>query len=315
MVEPNFTVLPPEPVSQEELSSDELSDAASPVPKGIRKYIGILSLNLQPSSIIGLKRIQKYSTWPMLLYFPLHSVNTLILPLIEPKSLPDKFLNTISEKIPSRILTSILLGSISIHLTSGIILRVSHWLYHKRQEKDDDIHSGRIARAKASGFRPFLQTEDTSQQAIGLSGGVLGYIIGFKKRFNHAPIVVSGYLLLPFLIYHLLILKYLPGTQIENNEKFQFIRWILQNTDKSIRWIGGIVPLAILVGSGTYHIGSGMVQYAGVKDLQRRRKMATAITLLISSGIIALARLARADRVLFINKHRFLDVFKSISFR
>ncbi|CAI4051973.1 Mcp1p SKDI_15G3690 [Saccharomyces kudriavzevii IFO 1802] len=238
---------------------------------------------------------QKISVLPMALYFPLHAANTLITPAISPDSAPDDVLMMVREILPS-ITTKLLVAGITLHISAGVLFRiVKNW--------------NSISRKKSNHFK-ISEKQDLSQDAIGLTGGVSGYLFGLYKTFRIPPQVISGYILVPVLIYHFLIMKWVPNS-ISTEVDFASIKQLLSSKNIWWKWLGGFVPLVILIESSVYHIGSGFCRYLGVKRMTARKKWSTTINLLALVGLVSLVRLMRADSTK-LGPNQFQGIFKKI---
>lgn len=266
-------------------------------PYNSKKFLGLPIYSISSRSvIIGLRTVQKYSVLPVVAYFPLHAVNTLIIPSLSPSSAPDDVLMMVRELLPS-FTTKLLVSSSLIHVGSGLILRLwqlwsssalslSKRSHHSRHKGEEHI------RLKDA-------SERNSQRVIGLIGGLSGYFVGFNKNFRVSPQVISGYIMLPFLAYHLGIMKFIPdSSNMFIDIDFNFIKWLLSNEDWKIRWLGGILPLSLLIWSGTYHIFAGMCQYLRIKDILKRRKWSNFITILVGSGLWGIYRLSKWPNII-----------------
>lgn len=71
------------------------------------------------------------------------------------------------------------------------------------------------------------------------------------------------------------------------------------------------MPLAILLESGVYHIGSGLCRYFGVRKMTSRKKWSTAINLLTLVGFVSLIRLMKEDSTK-LGPNQFEGIFKKI---
>lgn len=279
----SLTEVPPEPIDIKELPEDKYVQ---------KKILGIPLYPLSGRSVvIWLRRVQKYSTIPMAVYFPLHAVNTLIVPAISPHSAPDDVLMMVRELLPS-FTTKLLVVSLSLHLLSGVTIRI--WqLWSRIAAKDKRKHRHHHHR-KEKQLRLTDATERDSQRLIGLTGGLSGYFMGFNKEFTILPQTLTGYILGPLLAYHLAIMRFIPdSSKMYIDVDFNYVKWILQHDDWRIRWAAGIIPLSLLIWSGTYHIVAGICQYLKIKDISTRRKWSNFIIILSSSGLLAVYRLSK----------------------
>lgn len=257
-----------------------------------------------------IRKVQYLSAFPIGLYFPLHGINTLVVPAIAPSSAPDDVLMMVRELLPS-FTTKLLITSTCLHFGSGLILRVLHWIgrYNNSKPRSKD-------KKRQHGTEPDIhfeiqdESERISQRTIGLTGGLSGYYTGLKKNFRIAPQVLSGYVLAPLLTYHLYLMKLIPE-ELKTDVDFNYVKWILQNSNWQVKWIGGIIPLSMLIGFGTYHILAGMCQYLGITKLSSRKKWSNVITVGIVSGIFGLYRLAKQS-TLFMDSEQYLKVFQKL---
>ncbi|CAI4036520.1 hypothetical protein SMKI_15G3670 [Saccharomyces mikatae IFO 1815] len=293
----NLHEVPPEPIEPSSLS--HYDDIYTPKGDGNsnreKRIFGIPYPVSRRSCQRLLWNCQMISVLPMALYFPLHAANTLITPAISPDSAPDEVLMMVREILPS-VTTKLLVAGITLHVSAGILLRiVKNWNKPSRNKR----HHLKIT-----------PKQDLSQDAIGLTGGISGYLFGLYKNFRFPPQVVSGYILVPVLIYHLLIMKWIPNS-ISSEVDFASIKQLLSSKNKWWKWVGGLVPLAILLQSSVYHIGSGFCRYFGVEKMSSRKKWSTAINVLTLTGFVSLIRLMRADSTR-LSPNQFQGIFKKI---
>lgn len=224
-----------------------------------------------------LRMIQKWSLVPFGLFIPLHGINTLVLPVIEPSYAPNDVLMMIREITPQHG-SLFIWTSISLHVVSGLALRlinmVSPRTEKKRKEAITDIDS-----------------EQLNQRKIGLVGGLSGYFIGINKKLNYNPQVMSGWLLAPLVMFHGTLMKWIPnyaGVDID----FDYVKWLLSmDKDYIVRYGLGYIPLVSLMTFGTYHIVAGFVQFFRVRKLRARRRYLNLIVTLLSAGIFSVTRL------------------------
>lgn len=272
--------VPPEPIEVGEL----------PEPKDEpKKVFGVPLFPITKRTVVmGLRTVQKYSTIPMVAYFPLHAINTMLVPAISVDSAPNDVLVMIRELLPS-FTTKLLVTSFILHLGSGIVLRLwQNWTKFTTRKRRHHRHH------KEKQLKVTDAAERDSQRLIGLTGGLSGYFVGFNKRFTVSPQVLSGYILAPVLAYHLAIMKFIPdSSKFYIDVDFNFVKWTLQNDDWRIKWVAGLAPLSLLIYSGTYHIIAGICQYLRVRDLTKRRKWSNFILALTLSGLVAVYRLSK----------------------
>ncbi|QLL30935.1 hypothetical protein HG536_0A07500 [Torulaspora globosa] len=281
-----------DPISLKEIPPEPIEDGKAPeIRKEPKKLFGIPIYPVSNRSVVlGLRRVQKYSTIPIALYFPLHAVNTLVVPALSPGSLPDDVLMMVRELLPS-FTTKLLVASIALHLGSGAVLRI--WQTWK-QYVGSGKKGHRRHHRKEKQLRVTDAAERDSQRLIGLTGGLSGYFVGFNRRFSTSPQVLSGYILLPALGYHMAIMKFIPDSPgFYVDVDFSFVKWILQNDDWRIKWLAGIIPLSLLIYSGTYHIVAGACQYLQIRSLQARRQWSNVLFALTLSGLVAVYRLSK----------------------
>lgn len=293
----------PEPIDRSSLEDAEIESESKPS--------GIPFFPISKRGIsISLRRIQYFSVIPMSLYFPLHGINTLLVPPTSAGSAPDDVLMMIRELLPS-FTTKLLVTSLCLHFSSGLILRIWHWIssYNtiptSKNKKDSRTNRD---------LQFHLQEENgrDSQRTIGLTGGLSGYFTGFKKSFLLPPQIISGYVLAPLLTYHLYAMKLIPD-ELKTDVDFNYVKFILQNSNWQLKWIGGIIPLSLLIGSGTYHICAGMCQYMGIRKLSSRKKWSNVITVIIASGIFGLYRLSK-QLTFFASSEQYEKVFRKLYF-
>ncbi|CAR28557.1 hypothetical protein ZYGR_0S01900 [Zygosaccharomyces rouxii] len=291
----------PEPIDSSSLNDDALKSQDEPV--------GIPLFPISKKWVsVSLRKVQYFSTFPMSLYFPLHGINTLLVPPISAGSAPDDVLMMVRELLPS-FTTKLLVTSLCLHFGSGLILRIWHWInnYYAKPRSKSKKHSPTKTDVH---FQLQDESERVSQRVIGLTGGLSGYFTGFKKSFSLPPQILSGYILAPLLTYHLYVMKLIPD-ELKTDVDFNYVKWILQNPNWQVKWIGGIIPITLLIGSGTYHIFAGMCQYMGVKKLSSRRKWSNVITVVIASGIFGLYRLGK-HLAPFVGSAEYEKVFQKI---
>ncbi|QLG74027.1 hypothetical protein HG535_0F05390 [Zygotorulaspora mrakii] len=295
--------LPPEPVEIDDPPED---------PYRPKKFLGLPIYAISHRSVImGLRTIQKYSTIPMVAYFPLHAINTLVIPSISTDSAPDDVLMMIRELLPS-FTTKLLVGSSIVHLTCGLILRVWKLWSTSASSFKRRRRRRRSHRKKEVSIHLEDTRERTSQRVIGLTGGLSGYFVGFNKSFNIPPQVLTGYILVPFLAYHLAIMKVIPNSsRIFVDIDFNFVKWIFKHEDWRIRIFGGFIPFSMLIWSGTYHIIAGTCQYLRIKDISKRRKWSNFITFLVGSGIFGIYRLSKIPNSI-LGSDRYEKIFRRL---
>ena len=225
-----------------------------------------------------LRWIQKWSLFLLASYLPLHGINTLIIPSIEPSSAPNDVLMMIRE-LTSGLGSKIIWTGIAMHVLSGLGIRVLKMYTRKppkHRKKNDLSPSG---------------TESIAPSKIGLVGGLSGYFIGVKRQLNYNPQVLTGWLLTPLLIFHGILMKILPQSSKVDID-FDFVKWLLNKERGSfVRWGLGYGPLIALIGLGTYHIFSGTVQYLHIRNLKTRKRILNFMIILACSGIVGLNRL------------------------
>ncbi|CAR22733.1 Mcp1p [Lachancea thermotolerans CBS 6340] len=252
--------------------------------EGIEKPSGILNFLNARFVRLSLRKIQKHSIWPLMVYFPLHAVNTLVVPAISPESAPNDVLMMVRAILPG-FTSALLKWSITAHVLSGLALRIwgsfSRWKTHRRRGKSI----------------PQDQKERESQRAIGLIGGLSGYCIGVSKQLAYNPQVVTGYILTPLLWYHGRIMKEVPLEQDFGAIDIDFPKWILQNDNAFIKWFGGILPLSVLIWAASYHVVAGFCNFAKIRRMDVRKSLSTLILFLTTSGIISLWRLSKSSPV------------------
>ncbi|CCE62752.1 hypothetical protein TPHA_0D01110 [Tetrapisispora phaffii CBS 4417] len=275
----------PQPIANEgELPDDIVKDNSKK-----KKWLDFMQFsNSQINIFTVLRYVQKTSVYPLAVYFPLHSINTFIVPAISPNYTPNEVLMMVREVLPSpELTTKMLVMSALVHTGSGFLIRVLNLWRNRKHPKQENTET-------------FIHenSQDNSQKTIGLVGGVSGFLLGLKKRFSIPPQVVSGYVLNTALAFHLLIMKF--GPSLANIDiDFGYVKWILQNNEKTTKWVFGIVPLATLITSGTYHILAGSCQYLNFKSLSSRRKWSDLITIMTVFGGVSLIRLSTATSDIF----------------
>lgn len=271
--------IPPEPIHDfKPFEEDEL-------PKGVPYILSSRFIRK------ALRKVQKHSIWPLTVYFPLHAVNTLIVPTISPEGAPDDVLMMVRELLPSYT-NSILASAIGLHVGCGLIIRI--W---------DLVNKWNVPKRRKMKVTDDKQRQ--SQRSIGLIGGFSGYFIGINRNFSYSPQVLSGYILTPIILYHMTLMKWMPK-KVGVDVDFTFVKWILQNNKWSVKWVGGIVPLSALIAFSTYHIIAGLCQYAKVKKLETRKKISTLIFAMTMSGLLGIWRLARSSPVVGIDGYKLV---------
>ncbi|CDO93607.1 unnamed protein product [Kluyveromyces dobzhanskii CBS 2104] len=242
-----------------------------------------------------LRWTQKWSLFPLVTYFPLHGINALILPALEPSSVPNDTLMMIRE-LTCGIGSSLIWTGISIHVLSGLALRILKKLQSppKRQKAES-----------------FLETQSVAQSKIGLVGGLSGYFIGIKRNLQYNPQELTGWLLTPVLLFHGALMKWLPAAAKVDID-FDFIKWLLNKDRDLFSRVGfGYGPLIALIGLGSYHIIAGSVQYMHVRSLKARKRIMNFILLLICSGMFGLSRLS-SEAVFGMDKY-YKPILKTLS--
>lgn len=244
------------------------------VPYNPRKILG---LEISENSIVhGLFNLQKYSIAPMALYFPVHAVNTMVTPLVNAEDAPESMLKTIHQWVPA-VASKVLIGSLLTHVTSGVLLR--GWKLYRRKELAQKYH---------------MNKKSTSQDRIGLTGGISGYFMGLYKQFSVSPLSISGYVLTPLVLYHLLIMKWVPESMGEPETGFDFVKQMLRASEWWIRWFAGIIPLTALISAASYHVVAGVCRLMKVKDLNKRKTASKVVTGLTVAGFFSVLRLSHS---------------------
>ncbi|KAL3231464.1 hypothetical protein RNJ44_00499 [Nakaseomyces bracarensis] len=242
------------------------------VPYNPRKILG---LDVSEHSIVhGLFQVQKYSIAPMALYFPVHAVNTMITPLVNAEDAPESMLKTINQWVPS-VASKVLIGSLVAHISSGVLLR--GWKLYRRKELANKYH---------------MDKQFTSQDKIGLNGGVSGFFFGLYKQFSVSPLSISGYVLTPLVLYHLLIMKWIPESMGEPVTGFDFVKQMLRASEWWIRWFAGIIPLTALISAASYHVVAGVCRLLNVSDLKKRKTASKVVSGLTIAGFLSVLRLS-----------------------
>lgn len=233
------------------------------------------SVNLVLNIKKWLRWTQKWSLFPLVTYFPLHGINALIIPALEPSSFPNDALMMVRE-LTSGLGSKLIWTGISIHILSGFALRIMRKL---------------PTSSKTHNAESFLDTQSLAQSRIGLVGGLSGYFIGIKRNLQYNPQELTGWLLTPVLFFHGALMKWLPNTAKVDID-FDFVKWLLDKDRGALVRIGlGYGPLVALIGLGSYHIIAGTVQYMHVRSLKTRKRIMNFILLLICTGYIGISRL------------------------
>lgn len=245
------------------------------VPYNPRKILGI---EVSENSIVhGLFQVQKFSIVPMALYFPVHVVNTMVTPLVNAEDAPDSMMKTINEWVPT-VASKVLIASLLTHVTSGVLLR--GWKLYRRKELAKKYHLNK----KSS----------TSQDNIGLTGGISGYFLGLYKQFSVSPLSISGYVLTPFVLYHLLIMKWIPESMGEPDSGFDFVKQMLRASEWWIRWFAGIIPLTALISAASYHVVAGACRLMKITDMNKRKNASKVVSGLTIAGFLSVLRLSHS---------------------
>ncbi|EDO14876.1 hypothetical protein Kpol_1012p3 [Vanderwaltozyma polyspora DSM 70294] len=260
-------------------------------------YFKVLGIPIKKRTPFNLLRfVQKYSTWPMSVYFPLHAINVLIVPAVSVTDVPNEVLMMVRELLPpSYITTNILVGTLSLHLAAGVMMRFLRLWNTKGSNNSSKLSQGN---SNDVGFFKGLLT----QKFIGIRSSI-------KKT---SPQVLSGYILTPLLAYHLFVMVY--GPRLADFEvDFSYVKWLLQQHDSMIKWIGGIIPLIMLIGSGTFHISTGAIQFLSLKSKTIKRSISNGSKFLIAAGVISVIRLATCSFDSF-NVSQYTKVFGYLRF-
>lgn len=223
-----------------------------------------------------IRQIQKYSTLPLLGYLPFHLTNTLIIPSIEPNTIPSEVLMMIRELFPS-YMGSLLTVSISVHILSGLALRVLQSVHSSNNIVIDDF-----------------KVVTSSQQEIGLIGKVCECFTKFFIELPHNRQVITGYVLTPLILLHISLMNLLPrniGLEID----FDFIKWLLRNENNYIKYLLGYTCLCGLITIGLYHITKGISTYWRFKFIYSKMRRFTFLAGLSISGILGLVRLSYSN--------------------
>lgn len=260
--------------------TNNIKDIQEVAPKPDEKYVPynprkICGLDVSEHSIVhGLFQVQKYSIAPMALYFPVHALNTMVAPLVNAEDAPESMLKTIHHCVPT-VASKVLIASLLTHVTSGVLLR--GWKLYRRKELAHKYRNHKNA---------------TSQDRIGLTGGVSGFFFGLYKQFSLSPLSISGYVLTPLVLYHLLIMKWVPESMGEPTTGFDFVKQMLRASEWWIRWFAGIIPLTALISAASYHVVAGVCRYMNVTDLKKRKTASKVVSGLTIAGFLSVLRLS-----------------------
>lgn len=279
-----------------EVSPTPLKLDERPVSYNPRKILGI---EVSTTTVVhALFKLQRLSIVPMALYFPVHAVNTMITPLVNPETAPDSFLTAVHKWVPQAA-SKILIASLLTHIASGVLLR--GWKLYKSHVLKEKYHLHH------------QHKHTTSQDDIGLTGGISGYLFGIYKQFTLSPLSMSGYVLTPLVLYHLLIMKWVPESLGEPATGFDFVKQLLRASEWWIRWFAGIIPLSALISAASYHIVAGACRLLDVKDMKKRKNASRIISGLSIAGFLSILRLSNANSFSS-DWSQFKDIFAKLNF-
>ncbi|KAI5959811.1 uncharacterized protein KGF55_005043 [Candida pseudojiufengensis] len=236
-----------------------------------------------------LYRVQKYSAYSFLSFLGIHLTSVIVVPIlpINPEIKNEVFSITkaIYHDIPF-FESFVIIGSSLTHILSGIALRIIK-NYKKNQIKEKQqrhkLNSENIIKINNSN----IKLEDNDDE-IGLGGISSIFGLGYRKSFitkyfNLTPLQFSGYLSIPFLIYHFYKFRYIPlsiegDSSLINldyvnyvlNLKFPLFNEICLGT---LVWVvsyhvtNGILKLNSLYSSTWKKIGLGVVNTIGIMGM------------------------------------------------
>ncbi|KAI5950317.1 hypothetical protein KGF54_005134 [Candida jiufengensis] len=209
-----------------------------------------------------LYKIQKYSAYSFLSFIGIHLTSVIVVPIlpIKPELKDEVFSITkaIYHDIPFYE-SLVIIGSSLTHVVSGIALRIV-----KNYKRGQGSHKHAIKNSeniiKINNSNLSLRENDDE---IGLGGISSIFGLGYKKSFttkysNLTPLQFSGYLAIPFLLYHFYKFRYIP-LSIEGDSSLinlDYIKYVLNLKNPILNQI----CLSGLVWVVSYHVTNGILK-------------------------------------------------------
>ncbi|EMG45694.1 MCP1 Mitochondrial adapter protein MCP1 [Candida maltosa Xu316] len=203
-----------------------------------------------------LYRIQKYSAYSFISFLGIHVTSVIIVPILPiDQTIKDEIFSmgkAIYQSVPLYE-PIFIIGSVSAHLLSGISLRI----YKKFFTKKNNSTTSKTKSVDS----PVRRLNDHDDE-IGFGGLAnlfgLGYRKSFTLKFGLTPLQFSGYLLVPFLLYHFYKFRYLPLINDDDSSliNLEYISYVLNL--KHPAW--NVLALSSLVWIMSYHATNGMLK-------------------------------------------------------
>lgn len=230
----------------------------------------------KPWIIPTLYKIQKYSAYSFISFLGIHMTSVIVVPILPiDQGIKDEIFSmgkAIYQSIP--LYESIcIFGSVSIHFLSGIGIR----LYKKLISKKNNNHKGNTKKTNERRFELKKLADDDDDIGFGGLSNLFG--LGYRKSFTVkyfglTPLQFSGYLLIPFILYHGYKFRYIPW-EIEGDSSLinlEYISYVLNL--KHPLW--NTFALGSLIWIMTYHATNGLLKLQG-KFSQNWKKFGLAI--------------------------------------
>ena len=225
---------------------DEIEDTNPIIPK--RKHW------LVPT----LYRIQKYSAYSFISFLGIHATSVILVPILPIDQLiKDEVFAMAKEVYQSVPLYEpiCIIGSVAAHVMAGISIRIYKKCFQKKP-----LH--RINNGRHSPITNKLEDHDDEIGFGGISNLFgLGYRKSFTVQFGLTPLQFSGYVLIPFFIYHMYKFRYIPCINDGDSSliNLEYISYVLNL--KHPMW--NVFALGTLIYSMSYHGTNGLMKLKG----------------------------------------------------
>lgn len=282
-----------------EIEEDKSSSSFGPSYKKTSRIIPILST------------IQKYSSYTFTIFTFLHGSTVLLAPAVS-GSLGNELLSMTRTIYQGSGLEGILVwGSLSLHVLSGISIRILRNLRYREKYGGSKLYDNRLKRKRRNSqldkdvfskdYDGEVRVNDDSE--VGLMGGVTNFFgFGFKKsfffrKFGVSPLQATGYLSIPLIAYHALQTRIIP-LLVDGDSSYitlDYISYLLNGTKHVSAPILNWIIYPSLIGITTYHVISGWLKWLQVKSLTKRKVGAAMINLITLIGIYSVYSLSKVD--------------------
>ncbi|OEJ80469.1 hypothetical protein AWRI3579_g4396 [Hanseniaspora osmophila] len=248
---PHLKAADPEPFTASEheyASGTSSNDSPDRKTHSTRRWLGI-PIPKNATIFRQLNYVHKYSTVPYLIFIPFHLFNVLALPTAlsflyskeEKYQLLNEYYFLLKELNGLIKFTGMIVGGLSLHIVSGIIL--NQWknyrknIFIKRKEEEE---------------------EEEEKPVRALQNGVMDRKSWFRwKNWNYNAI--TGRVAVPLIMYHLYLVK-LGGIEKLGSKAHETIMEAISDFIRHNFW-EGTVPFVTLVSVVLYHTSFGVSRY------------------------------------------------------